>query len=80
MLLDRLWNTVDFLLGQSDSDYELDLTIDGREFEEDSFKVIDLIQHREQRTRQLQVDDVERKVPYADRWKALTEVRREFLS
>ena len=80
LLLDRLWSTVDFLLGGSDSDSNLELTIDGREFDEDSFKVIDLIQHCEQRTRQLQVDNVERNVPYADRWKALTEVRREFLS
>ena len=80
LLVDKLWETTDFLLGQSDSDSISNLTIDGREYDEDSFAVIDLIQHREKRTRMLQVDSVERKVPYNDRWQALVQIRREFLA
>ena len=80
LLVRKLWETADFLLGQSDSDSISDLTIDGRELDEDSFAIIDLIQHREKRTRMLQVDNVERKVPYTDRWRALSQIRGEFLS
>lgn len=76
----RLWRAADSLLDLSDSKNVLELRIDGREFDEDSFKVIDLIQHREKRTRQLQVDDIERKVPHPDRWKALTDIRKKFPS
>ena len=74
--LNRLWETVDFLLGQSGSDSVSDLTIDGREFDEDDFAIIDLIQHREKRTRMLQVDNIERKVPHTERWQALVQIRR----
>ena len=78
--LDRLWETTDFLLGRGDQDGVSNLTIDGREFDEDAFGIINLIQHREKRTRLLEVDSLERKVPHTDRWQALLRIRSEFLS
>ena len=80
LLVDKLWEMADFFLGQSDSDSITDLSIDGREFDEDGFSIIDLIQHREKRTCMLQVDNTERKVPHTDRWQALIDIAREYLS
>ena len=80
LFLDKLWEATDFILGQGDSESISNLTIDGREFDEDSFSVIDLIQHREKRTRMLEVDSKERKVPHTERWSALVQIRKEFLS
>ena len=80
LFVDKFWETVDFIRGHDESDSISTLTIDGREFDEDDFALIDLIQHREKRTRILQVDNVERKVPHVNRWQALVQIRKEFLS
>ena len=75
--LTKIWATIDDLRSQLDG---LDiLRVTGREDPWDDYSPIDLIQHREKRTHQLIIDDIERKVPYGDRWDALMKTRKEFL-
>ena len=77
--LGGIWNTVDSILGSDDDNGVSQLKMYGKEHDDDEFEIIDLIQHRERRERMLPVDDVERTVPYEERWNALLEVRQEFL-
>ena len=43
-------------------------------------EVIDLLQHREHRDLELQVDPRDRTIPYKDRWHALEKIRTDFLT
>ena len=43
-------------------------------------EVIDLLQHREHRDLELQVDPRDRTIPYKDRWHALEKIRIDFLT
>ncbi len=55
------------------------LRLKGRVHEDDPPELIDLIQHREQRERQLEVDGRERNIPHEVRWKALKSIHRDFV-
>ena len=77
--LGSVWRTVDNILGNTDANNVTQLKLKGREHDDDPIEIIDLIQHREKRERQLQVDSQTRKVPHIDRWNALVEIYREFL-
>ena len=50
----------------------------GREHDDEPLQPIDLIQHKERRTRNLSVDDVERKVDHGLRWDALRDFWDDF--
>lgn len=76
----RVWQTIMPYLGNEDTHNITQLKLKGREHDDDPIEVIDLIQHREKRERQLQVDPQTRKVPHTDRWNALAEIYREFLN
>ena len=53
------------------------MTVSGREHDDDSLEVIDLIQHREKYELRLEIDPDSRKVPHYERWAALVEIWRE---
>lgn len=55
------------------------LKVYGRENEDDDLEFIDLIQQRERRERVLTVDRDTRQVNHVNRWRALTDIRQEFL-
>lgn len=75
----RVWQAIMPYLGSEDTHNITQLKLKGREHDDDPIEIIDLIQHREKRERQLQVDSQTRKVPHTDRWNALVEIYREFL-
>ena len=74
-----VWQTINSILGSDDNNSITQLRVYGREHDDDELEIIDLIQHRERRERMLPVDDIERNIPYGERWNALLEVRQEFL-
>ena len=77
---DSVWNMIRPILSSGNVNNVTQLKVSGREHDDEDLEIIDLIQHREKRERVLQVDDESRKVPHEDRWKALMEVRGEFLA
>lgn len=77
--LGRVWQAIAPYLGSEDTHNITQLKLKGREHDDDPIEVIDLLQHREKRERQLQVDSEARKVPHIYRWNALVEIYREFL-
>ena len=82
--LGRIWRTIDSILGNDTLQESMhannvtQLKLKGREHDGDPIEVIDLLQHRENRETQLQVDPQTRKVPHTDRWEALVKIYREF--
>ena len=56
------------------------LRVRGKEDDEDQLSEVDLLQHRESRLRTLPVDSGSRKIPRQSRWRALQEIRRDFLN
>lgn len=82
--LERIWRTIDGILRSASPEQSIDvnnvtqLKLKGREHDDDPMEVIDLLQHREKRETQLQVDPQTRKVPHTDRWEALVKIYREF--
>lgn len=80
---DNIWRTVDNIIGPTSSENKSTVTqlkMEGRVHDDDPLELIDLIQHREKRERPLPVDEDSRKVLHEDRWKALLEIRQEFLA
>ena len=77
--LGSVWQTINSILSSDDDNTVTQLKVYGREHDDDDLEVIDLIQHRERRERMLPVDDIERNVPYENRWDALLEIRQEFI-
>ena len=75
----RVWQSINSFFDNSDNNRVMKLELYGREHDDDTFEPIDLIQHRERRTRTLDIDDATRKVPHQARWDALNEIRREFM-
>ncbi len=65
-----------------ETDYEKlgiqQLKVNGKESEEESLELIDLLQHPEKRDRNLPVDPVERKILHEYRWGALEDICRIF--
>ena len=55
------------------------LKVYGKENEDDPLELIDLLQHREKRVRELPIDRDSREVAHEIRWRALLDIRREFL-
>ncbi len=77
--LTSVWNSINPILGDDNENNVTQLIVTGRENDDDQLEPIDLLQHREKRSRSLRVDDIARKVLYGVRWDALFEIRREFL-
>ncbi|WP_428097984.1 DUF6731 family protein [Candidatus Rariloculus sp.] len=68
------------LLREADEpDRVLKVRITGSRHEDDPTEMIDLLQHRESRERQLDVDPVERNIPCGARWDALRDIWRQFI-
>lgn len=78
--LNNLWRMVDYIMGSETRSTVTQLKVEGRAHDDDPLELIDLIQHREKRERILPVDEESRKVLHEDRWKALLEIRQEFLA
>ena len=78
--LEGIWRSINHILGDTNENNVTQLIVTGRENDDDRMVPIDLIQHREKRERWLHVDDTSRKVPHAERWNALIEIRRQFLA
>ena len=78
--LTGIWNSINHIIGDANENNVTQLIVTGRENDDDPLEPIDLIQHREKRERRLRVDDASRKVPHAERWNALIEIRRQFLA
>ncbi len=55
------------------------LRVSGKEYDDDPVELIDLIQHRERREFELEIDVGTRRVPHRTRWDALLAARRNFL-
>ena len=53
--------------------------VSGKEADDDPMELIDLIQHREHREFELEIDAVARRVPHRTRWDALLAARRNFV-
>ena len=86
---DLIRRIIDFVTGPGPSPSFIDsedrstltrLKIEGRVHDDEPLELIDLFQHKEKRERILLVDDTLRKVLHEDRWKALLEIRQEFLA
>ena len=79
--LDGAWKLVSEALAAyaEDEGSILKLTLEGRDHEDESPELIDLLQHRERRTRELNVDPVRRWVDYNVRWDALAQIRGDCL-
>lgn len=72
---------VDTALGRLEPGYELEkLRLTCRSIMDERTEVIDLLQHREHRDLQLQVDPRDRTIPYKNRWHALEKIRLDFLT
>ncbi len=76
----RVWEAIDAILNSGGDHTVTQLKVTGREHDDEGYEVIDLIQHREKRDRMLPVDPATRKVSHEVRWKALIDIRQEFLS
>jgi hypothetical protein len=55
------------------------LRLKGRASEDDPYEDIDLLQHREWREREMNVDPDGRNFRHEDRWQALLDIRRDFI-
>ena len=68
-------------LGTLEPNHELEtLKFTGRDTVDEKTEVIDLLQHREHRDLELQVDPKFRTIPYEVRWSALESIRHDFLA
>ena len=56
------------------------LKLKGRLGDDDPLEVIDLLQHREWRERELDVDRRTRNIPHEKRWQTLLDIHRDYLS
>ena len=79
MIPQAIQNLVNEALGAHDEGRVSKLLLQGRDHEDESPEWIDLIQHRERRTRELLVDPARRWVVHEARWDALVQIREDYL-
>ena len=77
--VERLMQIVRSALRLSEDGGVTRLTLKGRVHEDDPLELIDLLQHRESRERELEVDGETRSIRHEARWDALRQIRRGFL-
>ena len=73
-----VWNLVESLTGGSAQHDVKQLRLNGRENEDDPLELIDLLEHREKRERQLPIDMNSRTVDHTVRWRSLIEIHGGF--
>ena len=70
-------NLIESIL-KSDDDNIQKFHVKAREHENDPLELIDLLQHREKRTRMLEVNPETRNIAVEERWSALREIHSEY--
>lgn len=77
LLIAPIQQLVSSVTGSAENDIQR-LRVHGRENEEDAIEMIDVLQQRERRERNLLVDPVERKILIDVRWDALLDIHKDF--
>ena len=81
LLIPKVWELVTHAFGSTNEDNAITgFKLNGREHDDDYLEDIDLIEHHESRERLLTVDNALRQISYENRWNALIDIRREFLT
>ena len=80
MIPDSVHAFFDRLIRGSSVAPAIDIEVTGRENDDSPVDVIDLIQNRERRVLELDVDSTTRNVPYQARWDALFDMHQMFMS
>ena len=73
-----VWDALTPFLGNARGNNIINLSVKGRENDDQPLEVIDLIQHFEKGEVSLEVDGRSRNIPHTRRWEALTRMRAEF--
>lgn len=76
---EKIRNTLPRIMRAAENNDVQGLKVNGRRNEDEEFELINLLQHREQRTFMLEVHQHDRKIPHEIRWDALNDIRRDFV-